>query len=148
MSKIMDLINWLTRTVGKFLYAIPFLLFGGMHFAFGGQMAEMVPIPGGIIWIYFTGIALIAASISIMIGKKDKLAAFLLGLMLILFAFLVEMPMMLEYQGVMEAAEEGSQAASLAEMLMNSHSGRILMDIALGGAAWMYAGSVGAKDKS
>ena len=140
--------NWLSRTLGRFLYAIPFLLFGVMHFIYGGQMVSMVPIPGGIIWVWLTGGCLIAASVAIIIGKKDKLAAFLLGLMVILFAFFVEMPAMVEANALMEAAADGSQEQLLNGKLAANYTGRMLMNIALGGAAWMYAGAVSAKDKS
>ena len=148
MASVMKLINWLSRTVGRFLFAIPFLLFGGMHFAFGGQMADMVPIPLGLLWVYFTGAALIAASISIMIGKKDKLATGLLGLMLVLFAFMVHLPGMTEAQSMAAAAIEGSDAALQAQERASGYMSNILKDLALAGASWMYAGSIGAKDKS
>lgn len=69
--------------LGKYLYAIPFAVFGIMHLFNANAMAGMAPFGGAII-IYITGIALIAASLSIMIGKMDKLAAVLLGVMLIL----------------------------------------------------------------
>ncbi len=147
MNWLMNLINWLARTLGRFLFAIPFLLFGVMHFMFGGQMADMVPLPLGIIWVYVTGAALIAASVSIMIGKKDKLAAGLLGIMLVMFALLVHVPGMAEAGAMLEATTEGSDAAQLAQERVNNFTSNILKDLALAGAAFMYAGSVGARDK-
>ena len=115
----MNLITWLSRTLGRFLFAIPFLLFGVMHFMFGGQMADLVPLPLGIIWVYVTGVALIAASVSIMIGKKDKLATGLLGILLVLFALLVHIPGMTEAAAMFEAATEGAY-----EQLHLKHSER------------------------
>ena len=41
------------------------------------------------IWAYVTGIGFILAAISIILGKKTRLGAGLLGLMLFLFAFLI-----------------------------------------------------------
>lgn len=114
--------------LGKYLYALPFAIFGLMHLASGPQMAGMVPIPGGAIWVYITGIGLLAASVSILIGKYDKLGAALLGLMLLIFALSIHLP------GVM-----GENAMSSMPNL--------LKDLGLAGAAWMYAGSL-AKDNS
>jgi putative oxidoreductase len=90
----------------------------------------MVPIPGGVIWVYVTGAALLAAALSIIIGKKDKLATFLLGVFLLLTVFTIHLP------GVMGDANDPGPMTNL------------LKDFALAGAAWMYAGSIGAKDKS
>lgn len=135
MQSFYNVVNWLTKTIGKFLFAIPFAVFGIMHFSSGKDMVPMVPIPGGIIWIYVSGIALIAAAVSIIIGKKDKLAAFLLGVMMLLTALTVHLPM------VADANAAGDAAAMAASMP------HVLKDLMLAGAAWMYAGSVGAKDK-
>ena len=61
--------------LGKYLLAIPMGVFGLMHFMAADKMAGMAP--GGSITVYITGIALIAAAVSIIIGKYDKLAAVL-----------------------------------------------------------------------
>jgi len=130
MSGMANAMNWLTRTLGRFLFAIPFAVFGLFHFMNANAMAAMVPIPGGAIWIYVTGACLLAAAVSIIIGKKDKLATFLLGVFLILTVLTVHLP------GVMaDSADPGPMT-------------NLLKDLALAGAAWMYAGSIGAKDNS
>ena len=64
--------------LGTYLFALPMAVFGIMHFMAGEAMAGMVPIPGGVIWVYLTGAALIAAAVAIIIGKKAVLAAQLL----------------------------------------------------------------------
>ncbi len=68
---------------GRFLYAIPMVIFGLMHFMAANDMAAMAP--GGVGMVYFTGVALIAAGVAIMIRKYDKLASVLLAVMLLLF---------------------------------------------------------------
>ncbi|MDG5767461.1 hypothetical protein QA596_08305 [Balneolales bacterium ANBcel1] len=80
--------------VGKYLFALPFFVFGIFHFLQGQGMAGMVPafIPGGIFWVYLTGLALLAASISVIIDKKVKLAMQLLALMLIIFVLTIHLP--------------------------------------------------------
>ncbi|NET35931.1 MAG: DoxX family protein [Cyanothece sp. SIO1E1] len=109
--------------LGKYLFAIPMLMFGVGHMTNASAMAGMVPIPGGVFWIYLTGAALIAAAVSIAIGKMDKLATALLGLMLIIFALSIHLPGMMGSEGM-------EQQAFMASMMK---------DLALGGAAWFYA---------
>lgn len=48
-------------------------------------MAGMVPLPGGVFWVYLTGLAMLAACASIVIERKVRLATILLGVMLIKF---------------------------------------------------------------
>ncbi len=104
---------------GKYLFALPMIVFGIMHFMGANQMTDMVPIPGGAIWVYLTGLALIAAGVSILIGKMDKMASMLLGIMLLIFALSMHLP----------AVMGGSESAMPA----------LLKDIALAGGAWMYS---------
>ncbi len=117
--------------LGKYLFAIPFAVFGVMHLFNADAMAGMSPF-GGAIMVYITGIALIAAAVSIIIGKMDKLAAALLGLFLILTALLVHA------NGLANAADEMAAGASMSNLLK---------DISLAGAAWLYA-TLGAKDNA
>jgi uncharacterized membrane protein YphA (DoxX/SURF4 family) len=117
--------------LGKFLFAIPFAIFGIMHLMNADAMAGMAPFGGSII-IYITGLCLIAAAVSILIGKYDKLATVLLGVFLLLTALTVHA------KGLSGAADEAAAAVSM---------GGLLKDLALAGAAWMYAVYV-SKDKS
>ncbi len=71
--------------VGRFLFALPLGVFGLMHFMMTDAMVGAVPIPGGAIWVYITGLALLAATVSILSGKHAVLATRLLGLMLLIF---------------------------------------------------------------
>ncbi len=116
--------------IGKYLFAVPFAIFGLFHFMGADAMAGMTP--GGAVMVYFTGICLIAAAVSIIIGKYDKLATAFLGLMLLLFVVI------LHVRGVMNATDEMAKQAA---------TGNLLKDLALAGAAWMYAASI-SKDKS
>ncbi len=116
---------------GKYLFAVPFAIFGVMHLMNAEAMAGMAPFGGSFI-IYVTGLALIAGAVSIIIGKMDKLATVLLGVFMLLTALLVHAA------GVANAADE--MAASM------SMSG-LLKDLSLAGAAWMYAKSM-AKDNA
>jgi len=115
-------------TVGRYLFAIPFLIFGAFHFMQGPAMAGMVPIPGGVLWVYLTGAAMIAASVAIMTGKHASLAAKLLGLMLLIFVVSIHLP------GVLGAADQAAMQSSMTQMLK---------DTVIAGAAWFLSGHVG-----
>lgn len=105
-------------TLGKYMYLIPLAIFGLFHFMNADAMSGMVPafLPLKVVWVYLTGVALIAAVVAVIIDKKSKLALQLLGLMLLLFALLLWLP----------GAIEGDQSAT----------SMFLKDFALAGAAW------------
>jgi putative oxidoreductase len=85
--------NQLT-SIGKFLYLIPFFFFGVGHLTGANDMKGMVPsyLPGGVLWVYLTGLAMLGFVVATMLGKFDKLAAVLLAIMLIIFACVVHLP--------------------------------------------------------
>lgn len=87
----------LNAKLGRMLFALPFGLFGLMHFAFASNMTGAVPsfIPGGVIWVYVTGVALVAACVSMMTGKKIRLATALLAVLLLVFVLTVHLPAMM-----------------------------------------------------
>lgn len=82
---------------GTILYAIPLLAFGLGHLTNAGQMEGMVPswLPFAIVWVYLTGLALIAAAVSFFINKKVELAGRLLALMLVIFVITIHIPSMM-----------------------------------------------------
>ena len=90
--------------ISKFLIAIPAALFGVFHFMGAENMAGMVPVPGGIIWVYLTGVALIGAAVAIIIGKKARMAATLLGVLILIFALTVHLP------SVMSGGDSGMES--------------------------------------
>ncbi|MDX1493124.1 MAG: hypothetical protein R3253_03550 [Longimicrobiales bacterium] len=106
--------------VGRFLFALPMAVFGIMHFMNAQAMAGMVPIPGGVIWVYVTGGALLAAAAAIMLGQQAVLATRLLALFLLLTAFTVHLPAVLG----------GDQMAM----------SNVLKDVALAGGALILSG--------
>ena len=110
------------NNVGRILFALPFAVFGLMHFMAAGDMAGMVPswVPGGVFWVYLTGLALISATVAIIAKKHISLAALLLGILMFVFVLTIHLPMVMG----------GNQ------MAMSS----VLKDFALGGAALMISG--------
>lgn len=112
------------RTIGRYLFAIPFLIFGLFHFMNASQMAGMVPLPGGVIWIYLTGVAHILAAVSILLQKYTHLAGILLGIMLLIFVLSVHLPTVLNPPD---------------EMAMQNAMSQMLKDTALAGGAFLVA---------
>ncbi len=112
-----------TFLLGRILLGIPFLVFGMMHFPGADQMAGMVPawIPGGVFWVYFTGVANIAAGVAFITGKQARLAGFLTVLMMIVFILAIHLP--------------GMSNPATAQMSMMS----ILKDLGLAGGALLMA---------
>lgn len=86
--------SFLTGRVGRLLFALPFGIFGILHFMMAENMSGMVPdfIPGGVVWVYLTGVALLAACVSFVIQKEVRLAGLLLALMLVIFVLGIHLP--------------------------------------------------------
>lgn len=116
----------LTTTIARILFAVPFLIFGLMHFAFAENMAKVIPsfLPGGVFWIYATGAGLIAAAVSLIIQKMVKEAMFGLALFLISAVAMIHMPGM------------GNPDPMMQQMAMSG----LLKDIGLLGGVLTYAG--------
>ena len=89
-------------------------------------------MPAKAVWVYLSGAGLIAASISMVTGKYDKLAATLLSIFLLLMVGLIHL------QGAMSSSPTLLRDFSLA---------MLLKDLGLAGAAMMYALHY-AKDRS
>lgn len=120
--------NSLVKIIGRVLFAVPMVLFGLMHLMNAEQMIGIVPtyIPGPLFWVYFTGIALSLAGISILINRLVEWSGILLGVMLLIFVFIIHIPQVL--------------AGNQMEMVT------ILKDLALAGGAF-YIASVCATSK-
>lgn len=111
------------QTLGRFLYGIPFLVFGSFHFLAGSQMMGLVPnwLPFPLFWVYFTGLALFAAGLGIILNRMGYWAALGLAALMFIFALTVHFPKLFN-----------SQTAQLSMV-------SFLKDIALGGAALAIA---------
>jgi uncharacterized membrane protein YphA (DoxX/SURF4 family) len=80
--------------VGRVLYAAPLAAFGGEHLALGRVIIGAVPVwmPVRLFWVYFVGIALIAAALSLVLGIRVRLTATLLAIMFFLFVVMLHVP--------------------------------------------------------
>lgn len=81
-------------TIGRFVFALPFAVFGLMHLMSANDMAGMVPsfVPGGVFWVYLTGIALIAATVSLVMKKHIYWAGISLAALMIVFVLSIHLP--------------------------------------------------------
>ncbi|HMX40211.1 MAG TPA: DoxX family membrane protein [Saprospiraceae bacterium] len=114
-------------SLGRWFFAVPFAVFGLFHFMGAEAMAEAaIPayMPAKIIWVYLTGAGLVAASVAMLTGKYDKLAAVLLAV------FLIIMVLLIHSQVAMMSADPRTSQMGLSNLLK---------DISLAGGALMYA---------
>lgn len=116
----------LTTTIARILFTVPFLVFGLMHLTMADQMAMALPsfLPGGVLWIYVTGIGLLAAALSLIIQKWTKEAMIGVSLFLISTISMLHIPAM------------GSSDPMMQQMAMSG----FFKDIGLLGGALTYLG--------
>lgn len=84
--------NNFTGNAGRIIFGIPFVLFGVGHLMNASAMGGYVPIPGGMIWIYVTGIAMILAGIAAITKIQGKLAMILLAILLFIYIATIHIP--------------------------------------------------------
>lgn len=79
---------------GRFLFGFSLPVFGILHFIYLDYVAGAIPawIPGHVFWAYLTGVAHIAAGVSIITNILARLAAILLGWMFGLWVLLLHIP--------------------------------------------------------
>lgn len=114
--------NVLTTVVARVLFALPFGVFGVFHLMYADKMAAVVPVPGALFWIYFTGIAMIAGCIALITKIQGKWAALGIALLLLLYIVFIHGP------GLSDPARQQLDTA------------QILKNISLLGGALTWAG--------
>ncbi|HUH63664.1 MAG TPA: hypothetical protein VLZ50_11720 [Terracidiphilus sp.] len=79
---------------GPLFIGVPYAVFGMQHFSESSVVIGAVPawMPAHAFWLYLVGVANIAAALSLITGKLERLAAPLLGLMMFLFVALIYVP--------------------------------------------------------
>jgi uncharacterized membrane protein len=102
-----------------------FLILGGIqHFVYVDFVMKLVPswIPGPRFWVYFTGTALIAGGVGLLLPRTQRLAATMVGIMILLWVVLLHVPRALasprepgETSGVFEALALSGAAFILAD---------------------------------
>lgn len=80
--------------VGRLFFAIPIAVFGSEHFTATANVANLVPrwIPLPTFWVYLTGLAFLCAALSFVVLVKTRLAAALVGLTMLMFVIVMDVP--------------------------------------------------------
>jgi uncharacterized membrane protein len=80
--------------LGPVFFAIPMAVFASQHFTEARGVSTLVPawLPGHLFWTYFVGTAIIAAAVGIVARQQARLAALLLGVMLLVFELTLHIP--------------------------------------------------------
>jgi len=123
--------EWLERLIpfGMYPLAIMVIVFGADHFIHVKFVASLVPrwIPGHVFWTWFAGSALIASGLGMIFRVHARLAATLLGAMLITWVVILHIPRAVadpysgvggEWTSVFEALAESGIAFILGETLL------------------------------
>jgi len=104
-----DSMVWRLADVGRFLIAISLVVFAVQHFMYARFVATLIPawIPARLFWAYTTGIAFVAAALSIATKRMLGMGAKLLGTMFLLWVVLLHAPR------VAGAIRNGNEVTSL-----------------------------------
>ena len=88
--------EWLVL-IGPACFAAPLALFGAEHLVASQSIIQAVPpwMPWRLFWVYFVGLALIAAAASMVLSRLVRLSATLLSVMFFLFVALLHAPRVL-----------------------------------------------------
>jgi uncharacterized membrane protein len=88
------LVKGKTGHFGAVLFAITIVDFGILHFIEAKAAAGYIPswIPWHLFWMYFCGAALIASGIAVLLNTRQKLAAVLLGSMVLTWFVVLHLP--------------------------------------------------------
>jgi uncharacterized membrane protein len=79
---------------GAMLFALTIISFGIDHFLFAHEASDYIPswVPNNLFWMYFTGSALLGSGIAITLNVWRRLAAVLLGAMILTWFIILHIP--------------------------------------------------------
>jgi uncharacterized membrane protein len=108
-------------------FAVPLAVFGAEHFCIANSMVGLVPsyMPWRLFWIYFVGVALIIASLSIATRIQVRWSGLLFGIMMLLFVAMIHLP------GAVKSGDRIIWTIVVREMSFGG-GGLVLAGIALG----------------
>ena len=79
---------------GRSLFGFSMCVFGVQHFLYTAYIATLIPswVPAHVALVYTSGFGFIASGVAIITGIQARLGAMLLGVMMLLFILLVQVP--------------------------------------------------------
>jgi uncharacterized membrane protein YphA (DoxX/SURF4 family) len=90
--------------LGRFMLAPQMIIAGTEHFIYARFVYDLVPawIPGHPFWTYFTGAALIAGGLGLLLRQTARLAAGLLGAIIFVWVLVLHLPRAFTYDNANE----------------------------------------------
>jgi len=112
--------------IAIYILAVVMIIFGIYHFKNPKAMMEYVPanLPNPVLWVKAVGAVFILAAISFIFNKYVKITAYLLALMLFIFAFFVHGEI------YMNAGSEETKVNALINILKDTAMGAFALHIA------------------
>jgi len=86
--------NHIVSKIAIYLLAIVLIIFGIYHLKSPYDLVVYVPefLPGGILWVYLTGVAFILVGISFLTNRFVKIAGYILAALLLVFILTIHIP--------------------------------------------------------
>jgi uncharacterized membrane protein len=80
--------------ISIYLLSIVMIIFGVLHLMHPRDLVNYVPryLPGGIIWVYFVGIAFILVALAFLTNTMVKVFGYLLAALLIIYILTIHLP--------------------------------------------------------
>jgi uncharacterized membrane protein len=143
------------HTLGRLLFSVATIALGVEHFVCAhipGTVVPVIPwVPASPALAYLTGAILVATGLGIAWGFKPRLAAVVLGALLLGCALVLQLPLVLkapldiaQRTGLLEPLALGGAAWTLAQGLPPEFSlgrGRLLLERVLGWGSYLFAAS-------
>lgn len=103
-------------SIATILFAITILSYGIIHFQHASSVADYVPswMPARLFWAYVAGAGLVASAVGIIINVKKDLAAFLLGVMILIWFVVLHVPRVVVSEPKYLSSEISSACLALA----------------------------------
>ena len=118
----------LISRVSLYLLSLVMIVFGFQHFSRPRDLVNYVPdfLPGGIIWVYFVGIAFILVAIAFITNRMVKVAGYLLAGILLIFVLTIHLP------NYLNAGDKDSKQMALISILKDTAIACFALYIAAG----------------
>jgi uncharacterized membrane protein len=86
--------NHIVSKIAIYLLAVVLIIFGIYHLKNPYDMVVYVPefLPGGILWVYLTGVAFILVGASFLTNRFVKVAGYILAALLLVFVLTIHIP--------------------------------------------------------